>query len=245
MSTFAAAMAASTVPAAPAWSAQCRSAGFGRVPAQARGKARRSAAAHGGSAMDRLGALHKGNSPMLVRDAPPPSLPPSSSQPSPQASPPPPSPSQTSPPPSYTTSPPPDAASTATRASALRSTGVMPRGTPAGCAAAPDAHAPNDWEQEARLAAGLRWCAARLAGRYKEVGSSEEEALAYLHAHGVRCTAHYRNNVRHFRFPGCSRPLTKDELVPAIEAQVGRVTGCIFGGAGGGQAQVGGETLCA
>eukprot|EP00983_Pelagomonas_calceolata_P096707 1158162-Pelagomonas_calceolata.AAC.4 len=77
---------------------------------------------------------------------------------------------------------------------------------------------------EARLAAALVWCARQLAGRYKEMGDTEGEALAYLERHGVRCTAHYQNNSRFFSFPGCTSWLTKEALVPAIEEQVRRGT---------------------
>jgi len=77
---------------------------------------------------------------------------------------------------------------------------------------------------EARLAAALVWCARQLAGRYKEMGDTEGEALAYLERHGVRCTAHYQNNSRFFSFPGCTSWLTKEALVPAIEEQ--KKAGC-------------------
>ncbi|KAF5839118.1 hypothetical protein DUNSADRAFT_1516 [Dunaliella salina] len=73
--------------------------------------------------------------------------------------------------------------------------------------------------EEARLSAALLWCARELAGRYKEVGDTEGEALSYLEEHGVRCVAHYKNNDRRFCFPGCTKPLDKNALVPAIEEQ--------------------------
>jgi hypothetical protein len=76
-------------------------------------------------------------------------------------------------------------------------------------------------------AAGLRWCAQQLAHTHVGAGDSEQEALAFLEARGVRCASNSRNGSRLFRFPGCLKPVSKEHLATALGLQVCACAICV------------------
>ncbi|KAF5830671.1 hypothetical protein DUNSADRAFT_14209 [Dunaliella salina] len=73
-------------------------------------------------------------------------------------------------------------------------------------------------KRQSDTAAGLRWCAQQLASSYDGFGDSEAEALAYLEQKGVECKFNCGPQ-RLFRFPGCSRPISKKRLAEALGLQ--------------------------